>query len=63
MKFLVLLTIHEVYGWGGYRNNYEDFFLKKTSYQMSINRERKTITQGSHESLVRVLSFLLFLSW
>ena len=37
-------------------------FMKKTSYQMSINKERTTTTQGVHISLVRILSFLLFLS-
>ena len=45
-----------------YRHNYEGFY-EKTSYQMSINRERTTITQGGHASLVRILSILLFLSW
>ena len=45
-----------------YRNNYEDFYEKST-HQMSINKERMTTTQGAHESLVGILSFLLFLSW
>ena len=44
---------------GRYRHNYEGFYEKST-YQMSINRVRTTTTQGSHESLVRIL---LFLSW
>ena len=30
---------------------------------MSINRGRTTTTEGAHASLVRILSFLLFLSW
>ena len=47
---------------GGYIHNYEGFY-EKTSYQMSINRGRKTTTEGAHASLVRILSFLLFLSW
>ena len=38
-------------------------FMKKTSYQMSINRGRMTITQGAHASLVGILSFIIFLSW
>ena len=46
---------------GGYIHNYEGF-NEKTSYQMSINRERTTITQGTHASLVGILSFLRFLS-
>ena len=44
---------------GGYRHNYEGFY-DKTLYQMFINWERMTITQGAHASLVRILSFLLF---
>ena len=47
---------------GGYRHNYEDFY-EKSIYQISINRERKTTTQGAHASLMGILSFLLFLSW
>ena len=47
---------------GGYRHNYEGFY-EKTSFQMSINRGRTTITEGAHASLVGILSFLLFLSW
>ena len=35
--------------------------MKKTSYQMSINRRRTTTTQGAHASLVRILSFPLSL--
>ena len=38
-------------------------FYEKSTYQMSINREIMTTTQGTHASLVRILSFLLFLSW
>ena len=38
-------------------------FIKKFTYQMSKNRERMTTTLGAHASLVRILSFLLFLSW
>ena len=37
--------------------------LEKTSYQMSINRERKTTTKGAHANIVGILFFLLFLSW
>ena len=44
---------------GGYRHNYEGFY-KKITYQMSINRERMTTSQGSHESLVRIFFFLSF---
>ena len=44
----------------GYRHNYEGFY-KKTSFQMSINRERTTTIEGAHASLVRIISFLLFL--
>ena len=47
---------------GRYRHNYEGFD-EKTSYQMSINRRITTTTEGAHASLVRILSFLLFLSW
>ena len=36
--------------------------MKKTSYQMSINRVITTITQGAHASLEGILSILLFLS-
>ena len=46
---------------GGYRHNYEGFY-EKNSYQMSINRERTTTTQGAHAGLMEILSFLLFLS-
>ena len=53
---------HKVYGCCGYRHNYEGFY-EKTSYQMFINRGRKTTTQGAHASLAGILSFLLFLSW
>ena len=45
-----------------YRYNYEGFYEKST-YQMSSYRERTTTTQGAHASLVKFLSFLLFLSW
>ena len=53
-----------------YRHNYEgsiDFGLwmwiyEKSIYQMSINRGRTTTTEGAHASLVKILSFLLFLS-
>ena len=47
---------------GEYRYNYKGFY-EKTSYQMSINRGRMTTTLGAHASLVRILPFLLFLSW
>ena len=47
---------------GGHRHYYESFYEKST-YQISINRGRTTTTQGAHESLVRILSFLLFFSW
>ena len=46
---------------GGYRHNYEDFY-EKTLFQISINREGTTTTEGAHASLVGILSFLLFLS-
>ena len=45
---------------GGYRHNYEGFY-KKTSYQMSINKERTTTTVGAHASLVEILSIILSL--
>ena len=44
---------------GGYIHNYESFY-EKTSYQMFINKGRKTTTQGAHTSLVRILFILLF---
>ena len=47
---------------GRYRHNYEGFY-EKTSDQMSINRGRTTTTKCAHESLVGILSILLFLSW
>ena len=47
---------------GGHRHNYEGFY-EKISFQMSINRGRTTTIEGVHASLVRILSFLLFLSW
>ena len=47
---------------GRYTHNYEGFYEKFT-YQMSINRRRMTTTKGDHTSLVRIFSFLLFLSW
>ena len=47
---------------GGYRYNYEDFYEKST-YQMSINKERMTKAHGAHASLVEVLSFPLSISW
>ena len=48
---------------GGYIHNYEGFYEKST-YQMSINRERMSMTLGAHASLMRILSFLLlFFSW
>ena len=47
---------------GGYRYNYKGFY-EKTSYQMFINRGRTITTQGAHANLVRILSFVLFLSW
>ena len=53
---------HKVYGYCGYRYNYEGLY-EKTSCQMSINRGRTTTTKGAHASLVGILSFLLFLSW
>ena len=37
-------------------------FIKKTSYEMCINRGITTTTQGVHESLVIILSFLIFFS-
>ena len=46
----------------GYRHNYEGFY-EKSIFQMSINRERMTTSQGAHTSLLRILSFLIFLSW
>ena len=44
-----------------YRHNYEGFYEKST-HQLSKNRGRMTTTQGDHTSLVRILSFVLFLS-
>ena len=41
----------------GYRHNYGGFV--KSSYA-SINKERTTKIEGSHASLVRILSFILF---
>ena len=38
-------------------------FMKKTSYQMSINRGRMTTSEGAHARLVGILLFLIFLSW
>ena len=35
---------------GGYIHNYESFY-EKTSFQMSINKGRTTITKGAHASL------------
>ena len=35
---------------GGYRHNYEGFYEKST-YQMSINKERMATTEGAHASL------------
>ena len=40
---------------GRYRHNYEGFY-EKTSYEISINRERTISTQGAHASLVRILT-------
>ena len=37
-------------------------FIKKTSYQMSINRGRRTTNEGSHESLIGILSFFFSFS-
>ena len=47
---------------GGNRGNCDDFY-EKTSYQMFINRGRTNTTQGTHASLMEIISFLLFLSW
>ena len=44
---------------GGYRHNYEGL-NEKTSYQMFINRGRTTTNEGSHASLVGILSFFSF---
>ena len=49
---------------GGYRHNYEDFYGKKNSHQMSINRVRTTTTQGApckpcENSLLSSLSLLV----
>ena len=41
----------------GYRHNYEGFYDKST-YQKSINRERTTIIEGAHVSIMRILSFI-----
>ena len=46
--------MHKVYRCSGYTHNSEGFY-KKIIYQMSINRERMTITRGAHASLVRIL--------
>ena len=47
---------------GRYRHNYEVFY-EIFMCQMFINREKITTTKGVIASLVRVLSFLLFLFW
>ena len=47
---------------GGYRHNYEGFYEKSTC-QMFKNRDKTTTTLGAHARLVRILSFILFLSW
>ena len=47
---------------GRYRHNYESFYEKFT-YQMSINRGRMTTPQDDQARLMRILSFLLCLSW
>ena len=44
-----------------YKYNYDSFY-KKSIYQMSINKGRMITTQGSHASLVGIISFLLFCS-
>ena len=46
---------------GRYRHNYEGFY-EKITYHMFINRGITITTQGAHASLIRILSFLLFLS-
>ena len=38
-------------------------FIKKFTYQISINKERMTTAEGAHACLVRILAFLLFISW
>ena len=45
---------------GRHKHHYKGFYEKFT-YQISINREIRNRTQGSHESLIRIFSFLLFL--
>ena len=63
MRYLDLRVTHiRSMDVGRYRQNYEGFY-EKTSYQMSINRGRTTITQGAHVRLMGILSFLLFLFW
>ena len=47
---------------GRHNHHYEGFY-EKFICQISLNRERRNGTQGSHESLIRIFSFLLFLSW
>ena len=47
---------------GRYKHNYEGI-NKKYTHQMLINRGRTTITLGANTSLMRILSFLVFLSW
>ena len=46
---------------GRYRYNYDGFY-EKSIHQMSINRERMLTTKGVYTSLMKILSFLLFLS-
>ena len=36
---------------------------EKSADQVSINRGRKTTTEGAYASLMGVLYFVLFLSW
>ena len=46
---------------GGYKHNYEGLFYKKFTYQMSISGTRMSTTQGSHESLMKIICFILFI--
>ena len=46
---------------GVFKHNYKGF-CKKFTYLMSMNKGKMITTQGAHASLVRILSFIIFLS-
>ena len=45
-----------------FRHNYKDFY-QNFVYRISINMERATTSQSAHTSLLRILSFIIFLFW